>query len=128
AFSSLTPCGREIFGAAVLLVGLSLFAATWSIEPKWAYANTASRESMLSAVDANLRSRRLPLQIACGLFAFSLALAGLAPLVSLQCGNNGEIALAYDIKADGKVTGQATASKFPAFVPIELTVKGSSLQ
>ncbi len=82
---------------------------------------------MLAAVDANLRARRRPLQIACGLFSLSLVVAALAPLVSLQCGKDGEVALAYDIKADGKMTGQATAAKLSAFVPIELTIQGTSL-
>ncbi|HEY6765125.1 MAG TPA: hypothetical protein VI386_10155 [Candidatus Sulfotelmatobacter sp.] len=127
AFSSLALCGKDIFGVAVFLAGLSLFAATWTIEPQWVHANTASRESMLAAVDANLRARRRPLQIACGLFSLSLVVAALAPLVSLQCGKDGQVALAYDIKADGKMTGQATAAKLSAFVPIELTIQGTSL-
>jgi hypothetical protein len=127
AFSSLAPCGKNVFGIAVFLVGLSLFAATRSIEPRWVYANTASRESMLSAVEANLRARKLPIQVACGLFSVSLVVAALAPLVSLRCGTVGEIALAYDVKADGKITGQAMAAKLGAFVPIELTIQGGSL-
>jgi hypothetical protein len=127
AFSTLAPCGKDIFGIAVVLSGLSLFAATWTIEPKWVHANTASRESMLAAVEANLRARRLPLQIAAGLFSLSLAVAALAPLASLQCAKAGEIALAYDIKADGKITGQATATKLGALVPVELTIQGVSL-
>jgi hypothetical protein len=127
AFSSLAPCGKYVFAVAVLLTGVSLFAATMAIEPSWVHANPASREAMLAAVDANLRARRTPLRIAATLFALAVVTAALAPLVSLQCTTPGAVATGYEIKADGKISGQVTASRLDAFVPIELSIHATSV-
>jgi hypothetical protein len=127
ALSSLAPCGKTMFAIAVLLTGVSLFAATLAIEPTWVHANPASREAMLAAVDANIRARRTPLRIAATLFAIAIITAALSPLVSLLCSTPGKVAIGYEIKADGKISGQATASKMDAFIPVELSIQATSV-
>jgi hypothetical protein len=126
AFSTLSPAGKVMFAISVTLVGASLFEAVRAMEPQWVHANLASRESMLAAVDANLLARRQPVERASHLFASALIIAALAPLASLiwPPTPTAQVSLAYDIKTDGKITGQATASKLRPFAPIELILEG----
>jgi hypothetical protein len=126
AFSNLGPCGKVLFAIAILLIGLSLYFVTRTLEPRWVHANTSSRESMLAAVDSNLRARKAPLLTAATLFATSIVFAAFAPLSSLLCSASKSpaeprVQLGFEIKSDGKTTGQLSASGMKPFTPIELT-------
>jgi hypothetical protein len=125
AFATLTSTGRIVLAIAILLVGVSLFAATLALEPRWVHANPSSRESMLAAVDVNLRKRRRPLRWAAGLFALALVLAASAPLVSAFSGREARVALGYELGADGKFTGLLTGTGLKPGTVLELRLDGT---
>jgi len=124
AFHALVGVGRVFFAVAVLLIGLSLSWATVALVPRWKYANPASMESMLAAVDQNIKARKRPLQVAAACFALALVLAGTAPFASLippyGQGSRRQVALTYELGSEGKLTGRLTADGLNRLVPVEL--------
>jgi hypothetical protein len=126
AFHALVGVGRVFFAVAVLLIGLSLSLATVALVPRWGYANPASMESMLTAVDQNIKARKRPLQVATACFALALALAGTAPFASLLPpygqGSRPQVALTYELSSEGKLTGRLTADGLNRLVPVELSL------
>lgn len=125
AFQTLSDAGRFVLAGAVLLVGLSLYAATRALEPQWMHTNLASRDSMLAAIEGNLRRRRRPLQAAAALFALALVLAALAPLANAVSAwaRSPQVALNYEWKADGKLSAQLVGVGLKAYAPVELSVE-----
>jgi hypothetical protein len=125
AFGSLAGWGKVLFGLAILLVGVSLFASTLALEPKWVHANPSSRTSMLNAVNENLRRRRVPIQCAAILFGLALVAAATAPLASTFTGSKKpSVILGYELKADGKFTGILSATGLKPRTVAELRIEG----
>jgi len=125
AFQTLSGAGRVVLGAAILLVGASLFAATLALEPRWVHANLNSRDSMLAAVDVNLSKRRRPVQIAAALFALALVVSGSAPLASVVSAwlRPQRVMLNYEWKPDGKLWAQLAGVGLKAYAPVEVSVE-----
>ena len=128
AFPKLVGAGQVFMALAILLTGISLFSSVLALRPQWIPANLSSRTALINAVNLNLHRRRLPLQVAAALFGLSLVLAAAAPLVSVIVRPLGpqHVMLAYEWKADGKLSGQLTGVGLEPYSPVEVGVETSS--
>lgn len=128
AFKTLSEEGTFVLGGAIFLVGLSLLAATLALEPQWVHANLSSRDSMLAAVDENLRRRRRPVQVAAILFGLALVVAASAPIASaLSSWSRAQhVVLSYEWKPDGKLWAQLAAVGMKAYAPVEVSLESSA--
>ena len=68
---------------AVIALGISLVAASWSVAPKWEEVSREEMESLRDAVADQFRSRRRSLAVSTWFFAIALLLACLSPFISL---------------------------------------------
>jgi hypothetical protein len=126
AFGTLMGEGKVVFGIAILLVGASLFASTLALEPEWVHANPSSQSSMVSAVNENLRRRRVPIRCAAALFGLALVAAATAPLVSVSTdAKKPSVILGYELKPDGKFTGTLSATGLKPHSVVELRIEGA---
>jgi hypothetical protein len=124
---ALSPIGKYVFGGAVLLVGLSLGAATFALQPRWMHARFSSRDSLLEALEGNLAKRRRPIRCAGVLFAIAVWLAALAPVVSAMTMRSGgaHVTLGYSWKPDGVFSTQMKGFRLAAYAPVELSVRST---
>lgn len=124
AFATLTGKGKILFGIAILLAGVSLFVSTLALEPNWVTVNLSSRESMLRAIEKNLRKRRNPVRVAAFLFGLALIVAAAAPLASTLSGKEPRLVLGYELKPDGKFTGLLTGTGLKPYAFVVLRLEG----
>jgi len=130
SLSKLRGAGVWIFALAVVSFGICLVAASRSIAPHWIEAKLAEISSLRKAVNSQFKSRQKQLNVAAGFFALALALAAVAPLVSLVAGKNVPV-LHYSLDEKGNLDAGFEASGLDPGTTMEIRLdgpKGSAVQ